>query len=433
MKTGLLLQVTSTFSCSSIEPSLVQAVVDAGIADGVVVAATDVTGEYMLAPSSPQILGTIVLLRAEDWLREELTSSENDVFSDALARQGLRVATDGFINNISTLSHRGKQVWFMPCPSTGWISERHKLVALCRTYTNLVAARVRNLPKVTSLTSPGFLASGEFDDRNADRTEHKPYTQEGFDKLGQFVGVQLARTFAHRDLSAVPASSGSPELAKYLAGLRVRVEIVPADLSQRTHVDRILRTAASFSLTGEKPLISEVEVNALIASKKCMLISVADRLSDYGPSGLVAFRSTDDALIVEAMALSCTVLGKQVEHAVLSALAQIAAERSFDKVVFEYIPSGRNQPMLTFLQATTDGDLDTRYILPTDQAEDRIKASAVNPEAWSVIYPSGHDHAGLANSSRRSCGLLLGSRSNIPVRECDFRVDSLRLVRSKRP
>jgi predicted enzyme involved in methoxymalonyl-ACP biosynthesis len=122
-----------------------------------------------------------------------------------------------------------------------------------------------------------------------------------------------------------------------------------------------------------------------------MLIKVSDRLSDQGASGVVVFRAAGDALVVDSMALSCAVLGKQVEYAAVSALAQLAAERHFSRLVFEYNPSGRNQLTLAFLQSIADRESDTRYVLPLGLAEARLSAGAVSAGAWTVKIGSFSD------------------------------------------
>ena len=136
----------------------------------------------------------------------------------------------------------------------------------------------------------------------------------------------------------------------------------------------------------EKSATSRVGIDALIESKRCLLISVADRLSDYGPSGVLVLRSGEDSLVIESLALSCTVLGKQVEQAVLSALAQIAIQRDFSKVAFEYRPSGRNQAIAEFLDSVAAGDSETRrYVL----AESRLRTAAASRGAWTMtLEPS---------------------------------------------
>ncbi len=124
-----------------------------------------------------------------------------------------------------------------------------------------------------------------------------------------------------------------------------------------------------------------------------MLVNVTDRVSDYGPSGVVVTRVADDALAVESMSLTCPVLGKQVEFAVLTALARIAAGRHLARVTLHYRPSERNQPILAFLKSTTDDQNGRTYMLPTDQAEARINKAAVAPGAWSLIV-AGVDSGG---------------------------------------
>jgi hypothetical protein len=384
METGSVVQLLSTFNAKPIEASLQRALAGAGVAEGVDFTSQEKMSAYMVAPASDteHILGTAVLIRVEDWLRDALQAG---VSEDARVRQELQTRVREFVNELTILSYRGKPVWFLACPSTGWVSQQSRWGSLCQTYTNLLGARIRNLSQVTTLNWPATLSRGGSDDRKADQAEKIPFTQDAFDQLGEFVAAQVGRTLAQSDGGATQSGrGGSPELAAYLAGLRVEVELAPAKSESRGHVDRILRTAASFSLTGEKPDISDAEVEAILQSEGCVLISVSDRLAAHGPSGIVVYRWVDDALVVDSMSLSCTVLGKQVEYAVLSALARMAAGRHCSRLLFEYRPSGRNQPMLTFLRSVADRESDTQYALPLDGVEARLSAAAVNPGAWSI-------------------------------------------------
>ncbi len=134
------------------------------------------------------------------------------------------------LSQIAILSRSGKLVWFLACPSNGWLSEQHKLGALCRTYTNLVMVRMRDLPQIKLLNWPSSLSTTNFADQEADRLSLGPFTQDGFDRLGEFLASEIARRAAGQDLArASSATSGSSELADYLAGLQVRVELVVAD------------------------------------------------------------------------------------------------------------------------------------------------------------------------------------------------------------
>jgi hypothetical protein len=387
-----LVQIASSFTAVPLARGLRAAVVNAGVAHQIGFAQYSQVAEYMLGPmpDSDDIVGTVILVRIEDWLRDDLKSLSPDNAFDYVqkARQNLRVRVDEFAGQVRALARRGKPVWFLACPSAGWIAERHKIEALCRTYTNLLIARIQNLSQVTVLSWPAASLPGDFTDRNTDRLGQIPFTLETFDQLGNFLGEQIQLTAPVQDLGKDRGvSAGVPELAAYLAGLQVRIRLTPARREDRSHVDRILRTAAAFSLTGEKRDLSDSEVDCLLRSDGCLLIDVSDRLANYGPSGIVSFRVHGESLNVEALALSCPVLGKQVEYGVLSGLAQIAAERACRRVVFEYRTSGRNEIMSAFLKSVSDEESQTRYVLLVAEAGERIAKTAVAPGTWTLESP----------------------------------------------
>jgi predicted enzyme involved in methoxymalonyl-ACP biosynthesis len=245
--------------------------------------------------------------------------------------------------------------------------------------------------QITVLNWPVVL-SANFEDRASDHTNHIPFTQNAFEILGEIVGSEVARMLHS---GAAPAiSRGSRELAAYLAGLRVRIELTMAQDADRHHVDHIIRSSASFSLTGEQPHIADSEVDAVIAKDRCIVILVSDRLADHGASGVIVYHESENALVVDWMSLSCAVLGKQVEHALVLALARMAKERGCSRVIFEYRPSARNQPIHAFLQSVAERESGSRFVLAVDEADARIGAGAVNTGAWSL------NAAGLEKAAR---------------------------------
>jgi hypothetical protein len=386
MKNSAAVQIASTFNCSPILPSVQWALNDAQIAGEVRITPPSHLADHMLAPSSDSedIVGTVVAVRIEDWLREYVGTSVEPL-SDSAARVELRRNMDEFLNHLAILALRGRPVWILTCPSNGWVAEHYKLATLCRTIANLFAARVRNLTQVEVLTWPSSLSSEDIYDRDRDRTDHSPFTQSAYDKLGESIGQQLKQIQFSRDRNTSSATgAGSPELAAFLADLKVKVAVARATPADRADVDRILRTAASFALAGQRLTISEVEVDALITSGNCLVVSVADRTANYGVSGVAVARSEGDALVVDTMSLSCTVLGKQVEFALLSALAQIAANRRLAKVVFEYHDSGRNQPALAYLKSVATEETTDRFGLAASEADVRVQATSTAPGAWSL-------------------------------------------------
>jgi hypothetical protein len=391
MRVDLAVQLVATFDCSHLREPLQRSLRQADIAGEANIAPPTELSEHMLAPSrdSENVIGTIVLVRLEDWLRDSCTASGAGL-TDPTARLRLRARMEELLSQLSVLTLRGRPVWLMVCPSNGWVAEESSMATLCRTMTNLFAVRVRNMSQVELLTWPACFATEELADRAADAARHVPFTQVGYDKLGDAIAVQLAASVAARDPeSSAPSTTGSPELAAFLAGLNIKVTVAPATAADQSETGRILRTAASFSLAGENPTISDSEVEAILAAGDCYTVSVADRLADYGISGVIAARATNDELLVEAFSLSCTILGKQVEYALLPALAEIASRHGLQKIAFTYQHSGRNQPTLAYLKTAASNDSENRFVLPVADVEARIRQSAIAPGAWTVSVTEG--------------------------------------------
>jgi hypothetical protein len=252
-----------------------------------------------------------------------------------------------------------------------------------RTYTNLLSARIGNVPQITTLAWPAAL-SANFEERSEDHAKNIPFTRDAFEILGTAVGGGVGRMLAAQS-DTKPASAGnSPELAAYLAGLQVRITVTTAQHGDQPHVDYIIRSAASFSLTGEQPNICDSEVNAVVASERCLLVSVSDRLANHGPAGVIVYRESENALVIDWMSLTCPVLGKQVEFALVQELARMAKDRGLGRTVFEYRPSARNQSIHVFLQSVADCESETRFVVAVDEAGARINAGAISAGAWQI-------------------------------------------------
>ena len=392
MVTGLL-QIASTFTATPIKPSLEAVIAKAGIAQNVHFLLYGQMTEFMLRPAryGSDAVGAIILVRLEDWLRDDLKSAQPGSWSDAQVRDRLMSRSGEFVSEVSALSQGVPQVWVLVCPSNGWIATRHQLRTLCRTLSNVLVARVRKLP-LTVFNCPPFLLNGECDDQSTDRLGQMPYTQAAFDQLGEFLASEIKRTVRPKDSPAASTASDATQFATYLAGLNVQVKLSRPEESGPGHVGRMLRTIAGFSLTGEKPYLQDDEIGRLLRDGDCLLISVSDRLADYGATGFVLFREANQEMIVDAMALSCIVLGKQAEFAVLSALSGYAAAHSLLRIAFRYAAADRNQPMQEFLDSVAEPEPGAGYVVNVSDVEARISKSAVKPGAWTVeLLPSLDD------------------------------------------
>jgi len=398
MGTGIL-PVTSTFTATPLKAALQTALEQPAIPPDVNFFLYSQMNEFMLRPTqfADGAIGALVLLRVEDWLRDAVRSEAPNPALEAKMRQRLVSRSEDFVSQLSVLADSVPQVWAMVCPSNGWIATRHKFQALCRTYSNVVTARIRKLP-ITVLNCPPFLFNGECDDHSTDRLGQMPYTQAAFDQFGEYLASEIKRTLRQTNSAAGLRTSDSAQFASYLAGLNVQVKLSRPEGPDRAHVARMLRTIASFSLTGEKPFLQDDEIERMLADNDCLLVSVSDRLADYGPTGFVLFQTAGTDLVIESMAFSCVVLGKQVEHAVISAIGDYAFRRGFSRLVFRFTAAGRNQPMKDFLETIAVRQPDESYAADLASLQNRLVTVAPSPGAW-VVSLNADLQPGLAPQS----------------------------------
>lgn len=368
-----MLAIASTFVCTGLANSLVRTLPHTTPADLRFLEFTQLS-ECMptLSHLHLDLTGTAVLFRIQDWLRADIEGCQG---SDVELRRRLRLQIDEFTLHLGILSRMGKQVWLLGCPSIGAAAEGATLRALSRTFLNLAIARARTVPDITILTWPEALSAGG--DGEWGRT--------AFDLLGASIGQQISQSMegGGRDQPDV-TSDGRIELADYLRRLNVQVTFRRAVESDRDEVEHILRTVSAFSLTGDMPVISNGALHGLLEGRECFLISVSDRHSSYGSSGLVILQLRGDELGVEAFALSCPVLGKQVECAVLEVLGSFARDREASQIVFPYQATARNQPMLAFLEQVAERRPDGSFVLHSACIESRVREVAVAIGGWTI-------------------------------------------------
>jgi FkbH-like protein len=136
----------------------------------------------------------------------------------------------------------------------------------------------------------------------------------------------------------------------FLAGLALKVEIKEPSPSRLPRVSQLTNRTNQFNFTTIRR--SEAEIQQLSQlGVSCRIVEVSDRFGDYGVVGVMIFSPGDDAINVDTFLLSCRVLGRGVEHRMLTHLAEIAIERGLSRVDVTYIPTQKNLPALHFLDS----------------------------------------------------------------------------------
>lgn len=137
--------------------------------------------------------------------------------------------------------------------------------------------------------------------------------------------------------------------ADFVTSLNVVVTCVPADHGTITQVAELVERARGFALG-----VPHTADDIARRSEQIIVVAVRDRLGDYGVSGAVALKAEAGVCTVDLFSLSCPVLGRNVEDAVLREIVALAARDRCDRIVFTYRATGQNEAALGFLRDAAD-------------------------------------------------------------------------------
>jgi FkbH-like protein len=134
----------------------------------------------------------------------------------------------------------------------------------------------------------------------------------------------------------------------FLRSLEQIVEITPANASTLGRVAQLTQKTNQFNLTTRR--YSEHQIAELARHPDCQVLSirVMDRYSDNGVVGVAIARFQGETCEVDTFLLSCRVIGRGVETALLAHLAGLARQRGQTRLAGWFLPTKKNAPAREF-------------------------------------------------------------------------------------
>jgi FkbH-like protein len=116
----------------------------------------------------------------------------------------------------------------------------------------------------------------------------------------------------------------------------------PFDTLGRNRIAQLINKSNQFNLTGRR--YSETEVARIETDPSIFTLQVRlrDRFGDNGMISVVICRGESTFWDIDTWLMSCRVLGRGVEMAVLSEIARNASAMGVSNLRGSFIPSGRN-------------------------------------------------------------------------------------------
>jgi FkbH-like protein len=146
-----------------------------------------------------------------------------------------------------------------------------------------------------------------------------------------------------RDLRATAAS-----FEQFLAELAQEVTIEPLQEASLARAAQLAQRTNQFNLSTTRYTAGELEALAGKPSVDAYTVALSDRFGDSGITGLAILRFKEEAAEIDTFLLSCRVLGRRLEDAVLAFLAERARERGARFLVGRYVETPRNEQVRSF-------------------------------------------------------------------------------------
>ena len=146
----------------------------------------------------------------------------------------------------------------------------------------------------------------------------------------------------HERSSREALQATAKSLDEYLTDLQMEIDAVEPVGPARQRLFQLVHKTNRFNLTTRR--YTEAEFDALISGGQTEVfgVRVRDRLGDNGIVGLAVLRFEGDACEVETFLLSCRVLGRSIETAVLVHAADRARARGAVILQGRFVPSAKN-------------------------------------------------------------------------------------------
>jgi FkbH-like protein len=136
------------------------------------------------------------------------------------------------------------------------------------------------------------------------------------------------------------------DVGAYLRSLDMEIIFQPFDETGRARITQLINKSNQFNLTTRRYSEAEVAEVARDGAAYTLQIRLTDAFGDNGMISVIICRpsaKSASAWDIDTWLMSCRVLGRKVEEAVLNELALAAGERGIKRLIGTYRPTSRNQ------------------------------------------------------------------------------------------
>ncbi|WP_158264803.1 HAD-IIIC family phosphatase [Blastopirellula marina] len=168
-------------------------------------------------------------------------------------------------------------------------------------------------------------------------------TQAGYFETVNLTADDYARAEQYRaNAIRSEAVEAFGDYEEYLNSLEMKCDIRSFDGIGRARIAQLVNKSNQFNLTTRRytePDIAQFQDDSSVFD---LQVRLADRFGDNGMISVIIFNKHPDEWVCDLWLMSCRVIGRRVEEAVLAVVADAARAEGVNRLIGEYIPSAKN-------------------------------------------------------------------------------------------
>jgi FkbH-like protein len=148
-------------------------------------------------------------------------------------------------------------------------------------------------------------------------------------------------------------------LDEWLKTLDMKVRVSEINESNKQRIIQLFNKTNQMNLSTRRLDEKQLLQWSSNGHRKLWAFRVMDKYGDLGLTGIISIDIRDNAMgqIIDFI-LSCRVMGRKVEEAMIYTVIKYAKELGLKKVYAEYLPTSKNKPCLTFWRTRSQFDHD---------------------------------------------------------------------------
>ena len=138
-------------------------------------------------------------------------------------------------------------------------------------------------------------------------------------------------------------------LDEFLKQLEIKVKIKKADQFLIPRISQLTLKTNQFNLTTKRYQEEEIKEFSNDPNFEVGCAQVLDKFGDNGITGVYIVKKNKDFWIIDTFLLSCRIMGRGVENAILAEIMKSAKKNGINEIKAKFIPTEKNKPAENFL------------------------------------------------------------------------------------